>query len=130
VRTMDKNTNGIALCFLGSTRGNAFIFSWWPNREPSKAAIINRIWKIFQLFLIELEIISYYCISQKAWTLFWKMIFAPAFTSHSYGVLGNLVGWNAKISMVLTIFQSSKYETGLWEEKNKSMDVQHIWETQ
>jgi hypothetical protein len=32
-----------------------------------------------------------YCISQKAWTLFWKIIFAPAFTSHSYGVLGNLV---------------------------------------
>jgi hypothetical protein len=32
-----------------------------------------------------------YCISQKAWTLFWKMIFAPAFTSHSYGVLGNPV---------------------------------------
>jgi hypothetical protein len=33
--------------------------------------------------------------------------------------------------MVVTIFQSSKYiETGLGEEKNKSMDVQHIWETQ
>jgi hypothetical protein len=32
-----------------------------------------------------------YCISQKAWTLFWKMIFTQAFTSHSYGVLGNLV---------------------------------------
>lgn len=58
------------------------------------------------------------------------MIFAPAFTSHSYGVLGNLVYWQAKISMFVTIIQSSKYETGLWEEKNKSMDVQHIWETQ
>jgi hypothetical protein len=32
-----------------------------------------------------------YCISQKAWTLCWKMIFSPAFTSHSYGVLGDLV---------------------------------------
>jgi hypothetical protein len=32
-----------------------------------------------------------YCISQKAWTLFWKMIFAPAFTSHIYGFVGNLV---------------------------------------
>jgi hypothetical protein len=58
------------------------------------------------------------------------MIFAPAFTSHSYGLLGNLVDWQAKISMVVTIFRSSKYETGLWEEKNKSMDVQHIWETE
>jgi hypothetical protein len=58
------------------------------------------------------------------------MIFAPAFTSHIYGVLGNLVNWQANISMVVTSFQSSKYETGLWEEKNKSMDVQHIWETQ
>jgi hypothetical protein len=47
------------------------------------------------------------------------MIFAPAFTSHGYGVLGNLVDWQAKISMVVTIFRSSKYETGLWEEKNK-----------
>jgi hypothetical protein len=58
------------------------------------------------------------------------MIFAPAFTSHSYRLLGNLVDWQGKISMVVTIFRSSKYETGLWEEKNKSMDVQHIWETQ
>jgi hypothetical protein len=58
------------------------------------------------------------------------MIFSPAFTSHSYGVLGDLVDWQAKISMVVTIFQSSKYETGLWEGKNKFMDVQHIWETQ
>jgi hypothetical protein len=41
------------------------------------------------------------------------MIFAPAFTSHSYGVLGNLVDLQAKISMVVTISQSSKYETGL-----------------
>jgi hypothetical protein len=32
-----------------------------------------------------------YCISQKAWTLCWKMIFSPAVTSHSYGVLGDLV---------------------------------------
>jgi hypothetical protein len=58
------------------------------------------------------------------------MIFSPAFTCHSYGVLGDLVDWQAKISMAVTIFQSSKYETGLWGEKNKSMDVQHIWETQ
>jgi hypothetical protein len=32
-----------------------------------------------------------YRISQKAWKLCWKMIFTQAFTSHSYGVLGNLV---------------------------------------
>jgi hypothetical protein len=32
-----------------------------------------------------------YFISQKAWTLCWKMILTQAFTSHSYGVLGNLV---------------------------------------
>lgn len=35
--------------------------------------------------------VNMYCISQKAWTLFWKMFFAPAYTSHSYGLLGNLV---------------------------------------
>jgi hypothetical protein len=58
------------------------------------------------------------------------MIFTQAFTSHSDGVLGNLVDWWAKITMAVTIFQSSKYETWLWEDKNKSMDVQHIWETQ
>jgi hypothetical protein len=58
------------------------------------------------------------------------MIFTQAFTSHSYRVLGNLVDWQAKITMVVTIFQESKYETWLWEDKNKSMDVQHIWETQ
>jgi hypothetical protein len=74
--------------------------------------------------------LSTYCISQKAWTLCWKMIFTQAFTSHSYGVLGNLVDWRAKITMVVTFFQSSKYETWLWEDKNKSMDVHHIWETQ
>jgi hypothetical protein len=43
---------------------------------------------------------------------------------------GNLVDWQAQILMVITTFQSSKYETWFWEENNKSMDVQHIWETQ
>jgi hypothetical protein len=71
-----------------------------------------------------------YCISQKAWTLCWKMIFTQAFTSHSYGVLGNLVDWRAKITMVIIIFKSSKYKNWLLEDKNKSMDVQHTWETQ
>jgi hypothetical protein len=58
------------------------------------------------------------------------MIFTQAFTNHSYGVLSNLVDWQAKIKMFVTIFQSSKYETWLWEDQNKSIDVQHIWETQ
>jgi hypothetical protein len=92
--------------------------------------IIPKISRCIDLLILFVFEAYTYCISQKAWTLFWKMIFASAFPSHIYGVLGNLVDWQAKISMVVTIFQPSKYESGLWEEKNKSMDVQHIWETQ